>query len=480
MVRDVWREKRLFLAVCLLLLVNIAATLAPAEAGQRLVKLLESGQYGKILPLAALLLGIVLVKTGSDFLRHFFAGYLGHRITANTQRALHEKFLALPSSYFKNRDSGEILSRTTNDVQEMRQFLSWHLPDFVKNPLIIAGGLVALFLKNWLFTLEILGVGLLIVLVTQLIGSGIRKAADRVRRSLGVLTIRLQQTLLSMDVIKVFTREKFHRKRFNRELDNYLKHSKRETVLASAIGPLNEFFSSLAAVAVVGTGIWLISSKAMQTSELIGFILYLAVLSSPLNALSYITVQYRKASASVERIQEILDAAEEENRIEMADMPEIDGRVEFRSVHFAYKKKEPVLRGISFTADPGSMTAIVGPSGCGKTTLVNMLPGLIEPDRGRILIDGRDCSGVNLPSLRRQIGMVTQESVLFNDTIMENIRYGRLDATDGEVIQAAKEANAHGFIKNFKNGYTTIAGERGDAPLRGTASAAGHRPGDPS
>jgi len=461
MIRDIWQEKKLFFTVSLLLLINTAATLAPAEGGQQLVKLLEKGAFGKILPIILILLGIVIIKVGSDFLRQFFTGYLGQKISSNTLREVHDKFLHLPPSWFKNQDSGELLSRTTNDIQEVRYFLSTHLPDFVKNPLIIIVGLTALFIKNWIFTLELLSVGFLIILATQLIGSRIRTTATKVRESLGSITSSLQRSLFSIDIIKIFTREKFHRKKFNQELNNYLDHSKKEIALSSIIRPINELLSSLATIAIIGTGIWLISKGQMKSSELVGFILYLAVLSSPLNALSYITVQYKKATASASRINEILTAQNENNRNNLPDLPTINGKICFKNIHFSYRKEEPILRGINFSIAAGTTTAIVGSSGCGKTTLINLIPALIIPNKGTIKIDNKNITHVNLPSLRRQIGVVTQESILFNGTILENIRYGNLDSPDNDVIKAAQKANAHTFIKKFKDEYNTIIGDRG-------------------
>lgn len=459
--REIRKEKRLFLAVLLLVLVNAAATLAPAEAGQRLVRLLEKGQYGWIVTVALFLLAAVLVKTGSDFLRQYTAGYLGQKLSVTLQRRVHDKFLKLPAAYFKNRESGELLSRTTNDINEVRQFYAAHLPDCIKNPLLLAAGLVALFLKNWLFTLEILLAGLFILLATHLVGSRIRRAAQRVRESLGRVTTRLQESLFSIEIIKSFGREPHHRARFDASLDEYLHRSKKEIALDSAIRPVNEFLSSLAAVAVVGTGIHLIGGGRMTGSELAGFVLYLAVLSAPLNALSHVAVQYKRACASHARIREVLEAAEEDARLELPALHPGPGHLEFRGVHFRYKEKEPVLRGVSFTVRPGEMIALVGPSGCGKTTLVNLLPRLVDPDRGRILLDGQDTARVNLPSLRARIGMVAQESVLFQGSVMENIRYGKLDAGDAAVVAAAKAAGADRFIRGFKNGYGTLIGERG-------------------
>jgi subfamily B ATP-binding cassette protein MsbA len=367
----------------------------------------------------------------------------------------------LPVAFYRTTPVGELVSRTTGDIGEVRQFLGGHIANFIKDPLILLIGIVLLFFKIWLFTLELLGVGLVILALMHFLGEKIRTVSRRVQERLGDLTGMLAGSLFSVEVIRLFGRERFHRMRFSESLDGYLGQLRRRTLLESLIKPVNEILSFLAAALVTGTGIWLISAGRMAPNELAGFIFYLAVLSSPLHAVTNMAVQYRRAAASAARVFEILDTPGEETRGGGRPLPALHGRVEFRAVCFSYRRGEPVLAGIDLVAEPGEMVAIVGASGSGKTTLVSLIPRLLDPQKGRVLLDGIDTRRVDLASLRSQIGMVSQDNVLFPGTVRENIRYGRLEADDGEVVEAARLAQAEEFIEKFPLGYDTPIGERG-------------------
>jgi subfamily B ATP-binding cassette protein MsbA len=237
--------------------------------------------------------------------------------------------------------------------------------------------------------------------------------------------------------------------------------SRKEIVLDAMGTPINEFLSFIAAFIIVGTGLIMIHGGSMQPNELVSFILYLAILSQPLNAVTNLVLQYKKATASAERIFEVLDEANEDTQSQFPDLPKSSGKIQFRNVSFSYDGKRPVLRNFNLTIKSGETIALVGPSGGGKTTFVNLLSRLFIPLSGKIFVDDIDTSQVSLVSLRKQIGYVTQESILFPGTVRENILYGNLQATDEQIRKAAKNAHADGFIQKLPKGYNSRIGERG-------------------
>ncbi|MCK5268774.1 MAG: ABC transporter ATP-binding protein [Spirochaetes bacterium] len=466
----IYKNKSLFLISLLLVLLSAAATLAPAEFGQHVIKkinkeylakIIKNNQLAEIFYFAGLGLLLVIAKVIFDFFRTYLMGYLGQKISVDMQKHFHKKMLNLPVNFFRNREIGDLISRTTNDISIVRTFLAGYLLNAIKDPLIIIFGVTILFIKSWVFTLELIVVGILILIIMQVIGNKLRKIVIKVQESLGNITAKLQRSLFSMEVIKIFNREKYHREGFNSSLDTYLDHTKKVYRLDATIKPLSELLMSIAALVIGFTGVYLIAVKQLESHELFGFIFYLAILSGPMNSLAHISVHYKKAMASASRIYEIFDVPDEKYNKDKKDLMISQGKVEFKDIYFSYKKGEPVLKGINLTAKPGKVIAIVGTSGGGKTTLVNLIPKLIEAQKGQINIDGQNIKNVSLSSLRQQISMVSQDNILFPGSVYDNILYGRLDATPEDVYEAAQMANAHEFIMNFPKGYKAKIGERG-------------------
>ncbi|MDR2734812.1 MAG: ABC transporter ATP-binding protein/permease [Spirochaetota bacterium] len=459
--RAVAAHTRLFWTAALCILVNAAATLAPAEWGQYLVGALETKQFDALPFFALLAFIIIAVKEVSDFLRRFTMDSLGYYTSADLQRALHDKILLLPMAFFRKNEMGALVSRATNDIAVIRQFLTQNLSSIIKDPLVVLLGAVMLFLKNWIFTLELLAVGILIALSMQFFGNRIRRVAKRVQGKMAAAVVRMQESLFAIDAVKLFHREDYHRRRYSRAITHYLKLSRRMIRLDALGPPVNEFLSFMAAFIIVGSGVMFITDGTMQPSELVAFVLYLAILAQPLNAVTNIVLQYKKAAASTARVFEILDEPIEDDTADLPPLPPVRGDVEFRGVSFYYQTGTPVLRDITLRIAAGETLAIVGASGCGKTTLVNLIARLYHPQQGNILIDGHDIARVSLASLREQIGYVPQENFLFAGTARENILYGRPEASDAEVIEAARLAFADEFIERLPKKYHSRIGERG-------------------
>lgn len=458
----VWRHKWLFFIGTFFILINAVATVAPAEwGGQVLKELLAQSDSGRLIVFGLAALVIFTAKLGADFMRRYLMGWLGQLINADMQKEFHAKVLRLPVSYFRQRQIGDLISRTTNDIGVVRSFLGANMMSIINDPLVLAIGLTRLFVLNWLFSLELLAAGILIAVLVQVTGNLLRRVMHKLQAGIGDITSSLQQSLFSIEIIKIFHREKFHRDKFDGRVGAYLENARREVKINSFFRPAVDFVGFLGGGLVIGTGAYMISGGHMKIDELFTFMMYIATLSSPLNAVTGFFVSYKGATAAAERFFEVIDAEEEKYQEGGKALPPVAGRVEFRGVHFAYRRGEPVLRGIDLVAEPGQVIAIVGGSGGGKTTLVNLIPRLLESPRGRVLIDGHDVRKVTLESLRSQIGMVTQDNILFPGTVYENILYGKLEATKAEVEEAARIANAHDFITEFPRGYATQIGERG-------------------
>lgn len=461
LVHYVFRNKKLFWASFAVIILNSVATLAPAEWGQHVVRLLENRQFATIPLFALLALAIILIKVLTDFMRKYLMNWLGQLISTDMQKDFHAKLLSLPMTFFREHEIGQLLSKTTNDITIVRIFFSQNLPSLLKDPLVILFGIFMLLTKNMIFTIELLVVGVVIALVMQGIGNKIRQLSKKVQAKIGKTVSNLHESLYSIDIIKLFGREQYHCERFDRSIKHFLKISRKEIVLDAAGTPINEFLSFLAAFIVIGTGIFMIDSGAMKPNELVSFVLYLAILSQPLNAVTNLVLQYKKATASAQRIFEILNEDEEDPLTDCQAVESISGKIVFNNVSFSYAGQKPVLKKINLTIQEGETVALVGPSGSGKTTLVNLLSRLYLPDSGSIFLDEYDISKIQLSSLRKQIGYVTQDNVLFPGTISDNIRYGRLDASANEIRQAAKNAHADIFIKKLPRGFSTKTGERG-------------------
>jgi len=461
LIRYLVQHKALFFTSFAIIIINSIATLAPAEWGQEVVTLIEKKQLSSIAFYSLIAILIIFTKVFTDFLRKYTMNWLGQLVSADMQRDIHGKILSLPMSFFRNNEMGQLISKTTNDITIIRLFFSQNLPSLLKDPLVILFGLVMLINKNFLFTMELLVVGIIIAIVMQLIGNRIKTISKKVQNKVGKTVSRLHESLFSIDIIKLFSREKYHTERYDRSVRHYLKLSKKEIMLDAAGTPINEFLSFIAAFIIVGTGIIMIDAGKMQPGELVSFVLYLAILSQPLNAVTNLVLQYKKATASAQRVFEILDEKGEDQDRDLPPVTISSGSITFKHVTFSYLTSKTILRNLSFHINDGETIALVGPSGSGKTSLVNLISRLFAPDSGTICLDGKDIASIPLETLRNHIGYVTQETILFPGSIRENIRYGNIDCSESDIVTASKAAHAHGFIMKLQKKYSTKIGERG-------------------
>lgn len=411
---------------------------------------------------AGAILAASILRGLFTFGQSYLGEWLSQHVAFDIRNAIYERLQRLSYAYHDKAQIGQIMSRATQDVEGVRFYISMGLLRLVYTAVLLVVALVLmvvadvrLALASWMFLPAIAAISI----VSQ---SKLRPVWMRVQEQQGRMSTVLQENLSGMRVVKSFAREAFESTKFWKEIEALFKDSYYTNRVMARVSPLMTALGALAIVTTMWYGGHEVAAGHLTIGDLTAFLFYLQLLQMPVRSLGFIVNIVARATSSGQRIYEILDAEsavkEKPNAIELKD---VKGHVRFEDVSFSYDSISPVLRHISFEARPGEMVALLGPTGSGKSTIVNLLPRFYDVTGGRITIDGIDIRDVTLASLRRSIGIVQQDVFLFIDTIRENIRYGRPDATDEEVIQAAKIARIHDFIMSLPDGYDTWVGERG-------------------
>jgi len=456
----------LALATLSMIMVTVMNMIAPWMI-RNLIKIVTDGGGGQInvehvslLALAALIVYILraISQFGSDYISHYSAWHILNDI----RHYMYDHMEKLPLKYFQDRQTGELMSRVINDTRNFEQLLAHAVPTIIVNALTLIGVAIILFTMNVRLTLyTLIPIPLLAWMVIKFSKISRPRFKYAQAKEAEVNSI-LQDNFSGIKEIKAFTKEEFEMKRTGNSITAHTEAILRAVKSSNAFHPSIEFVSSLGTIIVIFFGGRLALANELALEDVVAFLLYLSSFYQPITALGRINEGLQQALASAERVLEVL--SEEPEIYDLPGAVQIDrvkGDVEFKNVSFEYIKGIPVLKDISFKVKAGETLALVGPTGVGKTTLVNLIPRFYEPDSGQILIDGRDIRRITLSSLRKQISIVSQDVFLFNGTVKENILYGREDASDEEVIAAAKAANAHEFIMELVNGYDTQVGERG-------------------
>ena len=398
-----------------------------------------------------------------SFAQNFLSQALSQNIAFDLRNDIYSKIQRLSFSYHDRNRTGQLMIRATDDVERLRIFIGMGLLMALQALILMVGTLAILVLTNIRLTLVVLPVLPIAMIIFMIFGRITQPLFSEIQRRLGRVNTTLQENLAGLKVVKAFTSEKREEERFHESIDSLLDQRVKVSRLFSFLFPLIFLIANLGQAAVMYFGGRQIIDGTLTLGEWQKFSLYLIYVFIPMGQLGFIISLMAQAGASADRIFEILDAKNDvENKPDAIDLGEIEGRVEFHDVSFRYfAGSEPVLSDINFTAEPGQTIALLGATGSGKSTIINLIPRFYDVSEGQILIDGHDVRVVTLESLRQHIGIVLQETVLFNGTIRENIAYGRPDATDEEIIAAAKAAAAHSFIESFPEGYDTPVGERG-------------------
>ena len=412
--------------------------------------------------IAAGIIIIFFIRGVCFYGQNYLMSYVGERVIIDIRSAVYEKLQRLSVSFYDKNKTGTIMSYVTNDVSALQAAMVQNTIDMITEGSVLIGSITAMVYLDWKLTLFTFCTFPFVLWLMDFFGKRIRKSGRRIQECTADITSILQETVSSARVIKSFVREDYEIERFcNQNFANFRANMKNAQLMA-LLTPVIEFVAAIGVTAIIWYGGHGVINGDLTAGSLVAFLVYAVNISNPVKRLTRVVGSIQKALAAAQRVFDVLDMKEEIAEIPGAKaLPQIEGSVEFKDVSFAYDKGEPVLKDVSFKAEPGEVIAIVGPSGAGKSTIANLLPRFYDTTSGSISIDGNNIAEVKVASLREQVGIVPQETVLFNGSLYDNILYGRLEATREEVEAAAKAANAHNFIMEFPNGYETMLGDRG-------------------
>ena len=392
----------------------------------------------------------------------YLVSYIGEKVIIDVREVMFRKFQRMPMAYFDRHQTGETMSFITNDVQSIQSALVEQLIEMVTEGSILIGSIVFMFILDWKLSLLTLIVIPLVGQAMKIFGRKLKRNGTVIQERLADITSLLQESISSIRVVKSFVREDYEINRFCRQNDLNFQAVMKNVQLTSLLTPSVEFLAAISVTLIIWFGGYQVVNGVMTAGALVAFLTYAVNLANPVKRLSRVYGNMQRAMAAVDRVFDVIDLKETiTDKPKAKILPETTGHVEFDHVSFGYKAGQFALRNVSLEARPGEMIAFVGPSGAGKSTIANLIPRFYEVTEGAIKVDGMDIRDVTVASLRDQIGIVPQETMLFSTTVRENIRYGRLDATNQEVETAAKAANADGFIHELPQGYDTRIGERG-------------------
>jgi ATP-binding cassette, subfamily B, multidrug efflux pump len=414
---------------------------------------------------ALIILMFTITRGAFSFVQAYMAESTSQGVAFDFRNEIFSKLQRLSFSYYDRNQTGQLMIRATDDVEKVRLFIAQGLVLAAQSALLLVSSLIILFLTNWRLALVVLPVLPIALGLFITFGMVAGPLFGQVQMRLSKLNTILQENMAGVRVVKAFTREKHEQKNFDAAADDLFAIQMKVTRTFSFLFPVIFLVAQLGQAAILYFSSGQILNGTLTLGEYQQFSIYLFYVFFPVGMLGMIITLMAQASASATRIFEILDAKSDVTNKEGAiDLPDIQGHVEFKDVGFRYfGSSEPVLNGVSFTAQPGQTIALLGATGSGKSSIINLIPRFYDATEGAILIDGHDVRDVTLDSLRRQIGIVLQETNLFGGTIRDNIAFGRPDATLEEVTAAAKAAAAHDFVMSFPQGYNTPVGERGSS-----------------
>ena len=459
-VRPYWRA---LVGVSVLLLLNTGLSLLPPLIQRRVVdRVIGEGNLSMLGALIGALIAIHALSRLVDFGDLYVRHAIGARFIFDLRVRIYEHLQQLSLAFYEKTSTGELMSRVTNDVEALEQFVTHGVALTLVDLLRLVGASAVLLALNWRLALVMLVPLPLMAGGLWIFNHRARPIYRRVRDRLGDINASLQDKLAGIRVVQAFEREEEELRSFREVSRNYLDERVDAIRTWSIFFPALHFISALGGALVLGFGARMVVNGGLTLGTLVAFLSYIVSFYEPLRRLTEVDNTFQQAIAAGERIFELLDT-----RSEIQDQPgavileEIEGDVAFDHVHFRYGEGDQVLKDITFHVAPGEVVALVGPSGAGKTSIANLVCRFYDPQHGHVLIDGRDVRDVQVQSLRQHIAVVLQDTFLFNTTVRDNLRYGKPDASEEEMVAAAEAAYAHDFIQDLPNGYDTAIGERG-------------------
>lgn len=452
----------IFIVFALCFITTLISILGTRLNGYTIDNFIETGDMKGLAVICLILVFMYLVNVFSTYYQNIVMIKIAQRVSARIRKDLFTSLQKLPLKYFDNNSSGDLMSRLTNDVDNINTTLSQSVTQLFSGIINIVGMFIAMLLLSPILTL----IGMITVPLTFLTTKFLAKKTQRFfvkqQRELGALNGYIEEMVSGQKVVLLFSEEDRVKEEFSKINERLTKSAFIAQGVSSVMGPINNFINNISylIISVVG-GYLILKGSAITVGIVFSFLLYMRNFTRPINEIMNLFNTIQGAIAGAERVFEVIDEECECDKNGATDIENIEGHVELKNVTFSYKTGKEILKNVSIEAKKGEVIAIVGPTGAGKTTIVNLLTKFYDIDSGEILIDGKNINEITRGSLRRTVAMVLQDTYLFSETVSENIRYGRVDATDEEVINAAKMADAHNFIKHLPKGYDTVLSDNG-------------------
>jgi ATP-binding cassette subfamily B protein len=422
----------------------------------------ESGKALSIVIISSVIILISLLKSFSGYSQLFLSSRIGYKLAHRMRRELFTHLQRLSISFHKRAETGDLLTKVTSDTNSLRDVFTDFGLTFVSELLSLVGMFTIMLILNWKLSLIVVATFPLLVFLSFYRYRTIRDSAKRQRKAEGRIASRVGEVLSSILVVQAFAREGYEGERFEAQSAKTLNESIRTARMEAAAARGIDIISAIGTWAVILFGSLQALNGELTPGNVFIFASYMNSLYGPIRNLAKLSAKFSKAVVSSQRIAEILDIEPEvQDHPDAIEAANLKGEIVFDKVSFAYGDSKEVLKEVSFRVSPGQRVALLGPSGSGKSTIGALISRFYDPQHGSVSIDGLNVKNYQRESLRREIGIILQDSILFGASIKENIAYGKLAATDGEIVAAAKKANAHEFIIEFENGYDTIIGERG-------------------
>lgn len=457
------KQKLFLILTFLLVLLSAVFSLAgPYFIGVSIDKYIIPGDFKGLVKIAIIMLILYIMGALTTFLQNYIMIGISQETVKELRKDLFDKLQTLPLSFFDTKPHGEVMSRLTNDIDNVNNTLNQSVTSIFSSIITFVGTLSLMLYLSPLLTLVTMIIIPVMFLVTRTISSRTRKLFKEQQKSLGEINGFIEETISGQKVVKVFNREEKGIQEFE-EYNSRLKEvGNKAQILSGAMGPVMNLLNNASFALVVGAGGWMAVQGIITVGVIASFTNYVKQFTRPLNELANQFNTILSGIAGAERVFEIFDEnPEPEDDVDAYTLDKIKGEVNFDDVNFSYNKDKVILKNVNLKVKPGQTIALVGPTGAGKTTIVNLLTRFYDLDKGIITIDGHDIKNIKRNSLRSSLGIVLQETYLFSDSVRENIRYGRLGASDKEVEYAAKLANAEQFIHRLPEGYDTILTEDG-------------------
>ena len=441
-------------AACNLILIRLAGSLWDLITIQKDLQELTSMVWVFI----GLVVGQGVLSMGHSYLTALASQHVMADFRTHVFSHLHR----LSLNFFAKRRTGELISRLMNDIGVIQNLLTETPIDVLKHLVTIVGGVGFLFFMNWRLCLLIIILLPLLAIVARLFGKRLKALSTAIQDQTAYVTTLIEEVISGIREVKSFVQGQREEGRFRKALEELLATTMQRTSVLAIFVPVITFFTFVMAIGVLWYGGKQVIEGQLSPGELFAFVLFAGILIGPFGSAARIFSQVKEVQGAMTRVFELLDTP-----LDIQDSPEsrpvipIRGDVQFEEVEFAYEERPPVLESVSFSIKAGECVALVGPTGSGKTTIINLLHRFYDPTKGRVLIDGYDVRSIQLDSLYGQLALVPQDTFLFGGTIMDNIRYGRWEAAEADVLEASRRGNAHDFIKDLPEGYATVLGEKG-------------------